>query len=310
MASETAVAPTVNQMRRPDFSVRAARLTAASRRIGRCAGEMRCARVAASGAVSEFRKNSGAGSGADRGGEPDPVGASIDGNLLVSAFFAARAAVCGGVLRGSELRIRAHSATLFSDRVDRSVFRFARCGEFEREVEVTDPVIRSGPVVVTVARAPGVWRSDALSGAVAGAGAARAGSSVIRGGVTAGHSLTLRAGVVRAKGRLPITGRLRESERGGIVIARPEDPVGELTDSAVSGNPIEKWFRSWDGKMVLVATGCMREFDDVARGSFTRMKRTVNVIPEDVIGRSSSVRQASPAVRGDRRPRIPPAPRG
>jgi uncharacterized protein YbaA (DUF1428 family) len=103
---------------------------------------------------------------------------------------------------------------------------------------------------------------------------------------------------------------LREFDRGGIVIARPVDPVDELTDSAVSGNPIEKRFRSWDGKMVLVATDCVREFDDVAHGSFTRVKRTVNVIRKDVIDGSPWVRQASLAVRSARRHRIPSAPRG
>jgi hypothetical protein len=306
MANETTVAPTVNQLRRPDFSVRAARLTAASRRIGLRALEMRRARVVVPAAASGLRNTPGAGAGAYRGGESRSAEALIDGKVQVPAVFAAQAGVCGDGLPASELQIRAYSDTLVSDRVDRSVFRCVRCGEFEREVEVADPVIRSGPVVVTAARASGAWRS----GAAAGAGAVRAGFSAIRGDVTAGNSLALRAGVIRTKGRLPIAGRLREFDRGGIVIARPVDPVGELTDSAVSGNPIEKRFRSWDGKMVLVATDCVREFDDVAHGPFTRVKRTVNVIRKDVIDASPWARQVPRAVLSGRRQRIPSASRG
>lgn len=309
MASETAVAPTANQTRRPDLFVRAARSTAASRRIGCGAGEMPRARTAVLGAVSGLRVNSGAGAGADRHGEPRAVGVPVDGKVQVVAVFADRTVVCRDVLRGSGLRIRAHSATLVSDRVDRSVFRCVRCGEFEREVEVTDPIVRSGPVVVTAARAPGVRRSCARFGAAAGTGAVRADFSGKRGDNAAGNSLTLRRSVIRTKGRLPLTGRLREFEHGGIVIARPADPAGELTDSAMPGNPIEKWFRSWDGKMVLVATGCVREFDGVAHGSFTRMKRTVNVVREDVIADSPAVRQVRPIVCSGRRHRIIPVPR-
>lgn len=264
MTSETTVASTVNQLRRPGSSFRGARSTAVPRRIEICAaGGMWRAAVPGERNMPHTATH--------RREELTSSGRFLGGKAQVPVCAAARNVVRGDALRGSGLRTRAHSDTLVSGRVDRSVFRCVRCGEFECAVEVTDPVPN---------------------------------------GATAGNSLTLRDSGVRAKSRLPIADWLREFERGGIVIARPVDPDRELTDSAVPGNPMEKWFRSWDGKMVLVATGCVREFDDVATGSFTRMKRTVNVIRRDVIGGSPSVRQVRPVVRSDRRHRIPPARRG
>ncbi|MGW1738904.1 hypothetical protein ACWCPQ_08830 [Nocardia sp. NPDC001965] len=314
MTSETTAVATAREWQYPDRSVCGVRPTTAPRRFGcRDTGVASQGRAPARYAwaadpVSPARNIYRPPIEADI--RPGSVGGDRPAarrNVQVGRASGVEGMSCGDVVPGSELQIVARSATLISDRVNRSVFRCVRCGEFEREVEVTDPIIRSGPVTVAAVRGPRMRSTGERPGAPVECGGARRSGGAAGDGVHIEKFFTLRGSVVRRKSRFPVAGWLREFDRDGIVIAQPMDPVGGLTDSPVPGISIEKWFRCWDGNVVLMAASCAREFDGVAPESFTRTKRTGNGFRVTVIDDSLYVRETG---RTSYRTRIRPVLRG
>ena len=319
MTRETSGGATPQEWPHPEHSVRGVRSAAAPRRFEYRVAGGRYARVAVRYAPAAeldpapiLRNRRCPGIGADV--RPDPAAGERSmpsGNVQVKVTSNIGTVVRRTVLPGSELQTFVRSATLVPNRVKWSVFRCGRCGEFEREVEVTGPIIRSGPVTVVAVRGPWMRWSGGPSGRGAGSVVpAGADSGVARNRAGFENSLTLRDCVVRRKGRLPVTGWLREFERNGMVIARPVDPARGLANFPMLGNPAEKWFRCWDGKMVLVAASCVREFDCDSHGSFTRTTPAGKGFRVAAIGSSPQVRDTERVLHRMRIPRKRPVPRG